>query len=93
MLPQMFALCYTSLWYLASGDKREFLRSIKYKEPLDILGKHEALRERARGIAQMMEWDTSIDPLMVDGPVNKALIREACEVGGCDVNVVTFKDN
>ncbi|KAK0467918.1 uncharacterized protein EV420DRAFT_1635186 [Desarmillaria tabescens] len=83
-------LCY-SLWYLAGGDKRERIRSFKHKIPLIFLRKHEALRKRAQGIAKMMEWDTTIDPLMLDGPVKRDLIKEACEVGGCDVNIVTFK--
>ncbi|PBK93630.1 hypothetical protein ARMGADRAFT_1063007 [Armillaria gallica] len=41
-----------ALWFLAGGEKQAFIRSIPHKKPLVILRKHEALRERARVIAE-----------------------------------------
>ncbi len=78
-----------ALWFLAGGEKQDFIRSIPHKKPLMVLRKHEALRERARVIAEKMGWKDTIDPLMTGGPVDKKLIEEARKLGKCDVSVVT----
>ncbi|KAK0224726.1 hypothetical protein EDD85DRAFT_858941 [Armillaria nabsnona] len=78
-----------ALWFLAGGEKQDFIRSIPHKKPLVILRKHEALRERARVIAEKMGWKDTIDPLMTGGPVDKKLIEEALKSGKCDLSVVT----
>ncbi|PBK78004.1 hypothetical protein ARMSODRAFT_946857 [Armillaria solidipes] len=90
-VPSNLFVMRSALWYLAGGEKRRTVQSIKNKKPLVTLRKHEALREQARIIASTMGWDISIDPAMAVGPVDAALIQEACDVGECDVNVVTFE--
>ncbi len=86
----LYAMRY-ALWYVAGGEKRRFIQSIKNKKPLVTLRKHEALREQARVIASAMGWDISIDPEMAVVPVDAVLIQEARNIGECDVNVVTFE--
>ncbi|KAK0185155.1 hypothetical protein F5146DRAFT_1228095, partial [Armillaria mellea] len=90
-VPSNLYVMRCALWYLAGGEKRRTVQSIKNKEPLITLRKHEALREQARIIASVMGWDISVDPAMAVGPVDAALIQMACDVGNCDVNVVTFE--
>ncbi|KAK0240279.1 hypothetical protein EDD85DRAFT_824932 [Armillaria nabsnona] len=90
-VPSNLYVMRCALWYLAGGEKRRTILSIKNKEPLVTLRKHEALREQAKVIATTLGWDISIDPAIAVGPVDAALIQEACDVGECDVNVVSFE--